>query len=270
MSRPAMPIEVMGILNVTPDSFSDGGQFNNFDNALRHAEQLVAEGADWLDIGGESTRPGAKDVAEQEELDRVIPVLEKLKSRFPVKLSVDTSKARVMSEAIRVGVDMVNDVRALRAPGALEAVANSECLVCLMHMLGQPREMQHNPEYDDVVLEVKAFLEQRVRDCETQGIHKNRIFIDPGFGFGKTVRHNYELLQRLQALHDMDLPMLIGLSRKSMIGAVTDQTVEHRLAGSLAGATIAAMKGARILRVHDVAETRDIVRVVTATITGEC
>ena len=266
----AFPIEVMGILNVTPDSFSDGGSFNTTDKALRHAEKMIAEGADWLDIGGESTRPGAKDVQEQEEVDRVLPVLEKIRDNFDVKVSVDTSKAKVMSESIRVGVDMINDVRALRETGALEAVADADCYVCLMHMMGQPRVMQDNPDYEDVVLEVKAFLEERVRICEVAGIDKSRLMIDPGFGFGKTVRHNYQLLNKLQAFHEMDLPMLIGLSRKSMLGAVTDRAVDERLAASLAGATISAMKGAKILRVHDVAQTKDIVQVVTATITGEC
>jgi len=265
-----LPIQIMGILNVTPDSFSDGGQFNSLERALVQAERMLLDGAHWLDIGGESTRPGAKAVSVQEELDRVIPVVERLKSEFKVNISVDTSKPEVMSAAIVAGADMINDVKALREPGALKAVAQGDSLVCLMHMQGEPRTMQEQPYYEDVVNEVKAFLEERVRACETLGIHRNRIYIDPGFGFGKSLRHNYELLQRLQALHELNLPLLIGISRKSMLGAVTGKEVHERLSASVAAATIAAMKGAQILRVHDVAETKDAVQVVAATLTGDC
>lgn len=260
---------VMGILNATPDSFSDGGRYNQLEAALQRSAQMVAEGADWIDVGGESTRPGAADVSEQEELDRVIPLIEALKSRFAVKVSVDTSKASVMQAAVDVGVDMINDVRALREPGALEVAARSDVLLCLMHMQGQPRSMQEAPDYDDVVYEVKMFLEQRIARCNQAGIDSSRLLLDPGFGFGKTVRHNYQLLQRLAALHEYGLPLLVGVSRKSMLGAVTDRKVEERLAASIAGATIAAMKGAQIVRVHDVEQTVDAMQVVHATLNGE-
>lgn len=260
---------VMGILNVTPDSFSDGGQFNQLDAALRQAEQMQAAGAEWIDIGGESTRPGAAEVALQAEIDRVIPVIEAVRQRFDMQISVDTSKAGVMQAAIQAGVAMINDVRALREPGALEVAAQSQVQICLMHMQGQPRSMQEAPDYDDVVCEVKDFLQQRIDTCVRAGIGRERLLLDPGFGFGKTVRHNYQLLQRLPALREFDLPLLIGLSRKSMLGAVTGREVEGRLAASIAGATIAAMKGADVIRVHDVAETVDAIQVVHATLNGE-
>lgn len=261
--------EVMGILNVTPDSFSDGGQFTNLESALRQAQKLFDEGASWIDVGGESTRPGAADVSCEAELDRVVPVIEAILSRFEVKVSVDTSKPEVMQAAVQAGASMINDIRGLREPGALQAAANSGALVCLMHMQGQPRSMQQAPDYEDVVCEVKDFLRARIEACEAEGIERNRLLLDPGFGFGKTVRHNYQLLQRLQAFHEFDLPLLIGVSRKSMLGAVTGRDVDQRLAASVAGATIASMKGAHILRVHDVAATVDAVQVVQATLTGE-
>jgi len=264
------PIEVMGILNVTPDSFSDGGRFNNLDAALRQAEQMLAAGASWLDIGGESTRPGSAAVAVEAELERVIPVVTALRQRFDVKLSVDTTKTAVMREAIAAGVTMVNDVNALREEGAVELLAQHPAvLVCLMHMQGQPRTMQQQPKYDDVVAEVSEFLQQRVNLCTQAGIQKQNIYLDPGFGFGKSLGHNYQLLQRLEALHKLQLPLLIGLSRKSMLGQVTGRAVAERLAASIAGATIAAMKGARIIRVHDVKETVDAMQVVAATLAGE-
>lgn len=261
--------EVMGILNATPDSFSDGGRFNHLDAALKRCEQMVKEGADWIDVGGESTRPGAAEVSALQELERVIPVIEAIKQRFEVKVSVDTSKPEVMQAAIVAQVDMINDVRALQEPGALEAVAPSEVLVCLMHMQGEPRSMQQTPDYADVVYDVKLFLEQRINSCQQAGISAQRLLLDPGFGFGKTVRHNYQLLQRLASLHEYGLPLLIGLSRKSMLGAVTHTEIDERLAASIAGATIAAMKGARIVRVHDVKPTVDAMHVVHATLNGE-
>lgn len=269
MSKLARPLSVMGILNITPDSFSDGGNYNNVDDALRRAETMIQAGATWLDIGGESTRPGAQAVAEAEELDRVIPVLEAIKQRFDVKVSVDTVKPAVMSAAIETGVDMINDVNALREPGAIEVVAASDVEVCLMHMQGEPRTMQHDPRYEDVICEVKTFLEDRIHQCAKGGIDGHRIWLDPGFGFGKSQRHNYQMLQRLQAFHELRCPLLIGMSRKSMIGHVTGKNVNERLSGSIAAATIAAYKGARMIRVHDVAETVDAMRIVSATLEGD-
>jgi dihydropteroate synthase len=255
---------VMGILNVTPDSFSDGGKHSRLDDALRQAETMLNEGALILDIGGESTRPGAVDVTEQEELERVIPVITALRERFDCVLSVDTSKAAVMSAAIQAGADMINDVRALLEPGALDVAAASQVPVCLMHMQGAPRSMQHKPHYDDVVAQVKQFLLQRAQACEQAGIGKERIILDPGFGFGKSLQHNYLLLAQLKPLVDSGYPLLAGMSRKSMIGQLLNVPVNERLAGSIACATIAALQGARIIRVHDVKETVQAVRVVTA------
>lgn len=269
MSRQRQPFQVMGILNVTPDSFSDGGAYNSLSSALKRAEAMVAAGASWLDVGGESTRPGAADVSEAEELQRVIPVIAAIAREFPVQISVDTSKAAVMREAVAAGASMINDVRALREPGALAAAAATPAQVCLMHMVGQPRTMQDAPEYDNVIADIKQFFQQRIAACNAAGIANDRILLDPGFGFGKTVRHNYELLHRLACFHDFNLPLLIGMSRKSMLGAVTGREVDQRLPASIAAATIAMMKGAAILRVHDVAETMDAVKVVTATLTGE-
>ena len=269
MQRRKTLTEVMGILNVTPDSFSDGGQHNELEAAIQRCQAMVEAGVDWIDVGGESTRPGAAAVSESAELERVVPVIEAIASRFEVKISVDTSKAQVMRAAVAAGAQMINDVRGLREDGALAAAAEGNARVCLMHMQGQPRSMQASPEYDDVVSDVKGFLRQRIEACEAAGIDRARLLLDPGFGFGKTVQHNYQLLQRLPAFIEFDLPILVGLSRKSMIGAVTQTTVEQRLAGSIAGATIAALKGARIIRVHDVKETVDAMKVVQATLTGE-
>ncbi|SFV21425.1 dihydropteroate synthase [Pseudidiomarina donghaiensis] len=263
-------IEVMGIINTTPDSFSDGGRFNQLDAALRQAEQMVNDGVHWLDVGGESTRPGSSGVSAQEEIDRVIPLVEQLQSRFNVAISVDTCKTVVMAEALKHNVQMINDINALRDEGAEALLAQADGVkVCLMHMQGEPRTMQHEPRYDDVVVEVKQFLTSRVRACEAAGIQKTNIYLDPGFGFGKSVRHNYQLLKRLQAFHELQLPLLVGMSRKSMLGQVTDRPVDERLAGSIAAATIAAMKGAQIIRVHDVKETVDAMKIVAATLAGE-
>lgn len=253
---------VMGILNVTPDSFSDGGKFTNTDAALQQVEQMIAHGAKIIDIGGESTRPGAAEVTEADEINRVIPILKAIKQRFDVAVSIDTSKASVMTEAVNYGADMINDVRALQNKGCIEAVAQSEALVCLMHMQGQPRTMQDNPKYDDVVEDIKIFLSDRVESCINAGINKERIVLDPGFGFGKTLEQNYELLARMDEFSTMSLPVLAGISRKSMIGNLLQRPVEQRLAGSLATAIIAAQKGAKIIRVHDVKETVDALTIL--------
>lgn len=250
----------MGVVNVTPDSFSDGGRFFDAKAAVAHARQLAGEGADLLDIGGESTRPGAAPVSEAEELDRIIPVVEGLKD-IEKPLSVDTRRPAVMRAALQAGASMINDVRALQEPGAIDAVRGSPCAVCLMHMKGEPATMQQEPHYDDVVAEVREFLAQRVRACESAGIARSRLVVDPGFGFGKTVSHNLMLLKNLLSLGDLHLPVLAGLSRKSTLGKLTGRPVGERLAGSLALALLALERGATILRVHDVKETRDVIAV---------
>jgi dihydropteroate synthase len=255
---------VMGILNVTPDSFSDGGRFIDSSQALDHAQRLLEAGAGIIDIGGESTRPGAADVSEEEELRRVIPVIDALANRFSVPISIDTSKAAVMTAAVEAGATIINDVRALREPGALEAAARTDAAVCLMHMQGQPRSMQLEPHYDDVVAEVKAFLLERAAACEAAGIARERIVLDPGIGFGKQLQHNLALLAHLPALAELGWPLLVGVSRKSMFQALLGRRVEQRLAGGLAVATAAVLDGAAILRVHDVAETVDAVKVAVA------
>ena len=255
---------VMGILNVTPDSFSDGGQFNCLDAALYQAEQMLSDGAAILDIGGESTRPGAQDVSEQEELDRVIPVIEAVRQRFDCVISIDSSKAAVMSAAVQAGADIINDVRALQEPGAIEVAAACGIPVCLMHMQGAPRSMQQSPSYEDVVSDVMHFLQERVQVCEQAGIDRKQVILDPGFGFGKNLSHNYKLLQKLDYFTTQGFAVLAGMSRKSMIGQLLNEPVAQRLAGSLACATIAAIKGAHIIRVHDVKETVQVVKVVTA------
>ena len=252
---------VMGILNVTPDSFSDGGRYQGLEFALSHAEQMLREGATMIDIGGESTRPGSPSVPLREELARVMPVLYALRT-LDVALSVDTCKPEVMREAIIAGADMVNDVNAFRAPGAIEAVRDSDCGLCVMHMQASPQTMQQAPAYTDVVQDVIAFLTARVDAMVGEGIARERICIDPGFGFGKTVEHNFALLRGLRRIGDeVGLPVLAGLSRKSMIGAVTGRPVEQRIAGSVGGALAAVAHGARIVRVHDVADTVDALKV---------
>ncbi|MBM0491158.1 dihydropteroate synthase [Aeromonas jandaei] len=260
---------VMGILNVTPDSFSDGGHFNQIERAVAHARQMVADGATLIDIGGESTRPGAPDVSEQEELDRVIPVVERLVSECDVMLSLDTSKAVVMREGCKAGAHLINDVRALLEPGALDAAAEARVPVCLMHMQGQPRTMQVEPHYDDLVGEVKAFFDERIAACLTAGIAREQLLLDPGYGFGKTLAHNYQLLAAQGELLDYGLPLLVGMSRKSMIGNLLNRPVGERLAGSLACALIGMQHGARIIRVHDVRETMDALRVGWQAMTGQ-
>jgi dihydropteroate synthase len=265
----SMPV-VMGIVNVTPDSFSDGGQFDNFDAACAQVDKLVAEGAMILDIGGESTRPGAAEVTLEQELARVIPVIEYAAKKYAsavdkIWISIDTSKPEVMQAAVNAGANMINDVRALQLEGALEMAASLQVPVCLMHMKGEPKDMQDAPEYQDIMQEVSDFFDARVHACLAAGIEREQIILDPGFGFGKTLEHNYQLLAQLPTLHAFHLPILIGLSRKRMIGELLQREVNERLAGSLAGALIAAQQGARILRVHDVAETHDVLAVMSAT-----
>lgn len=256
--------QVMGILNVTPDSFSDGGKYTQFDYALEQAEQMITDGATIIDIGGESTRPGAKAVSEHDELVRVIPVLKAIKQRFDIVVSIDTSKASVMSAAIDAGADMINDVRALQNDGCLAAIANSNIPVCLMHMQGIPKNMQNNPSYDHVIDDIIMFFQQRIDTCLSAGIARERLILDPGFGFGKTLEQNFYLLANLSKFNQLGLPLLAGLSRKSMIGKLLNREVEQRLAGSLATAIIAAQQGAHIIRVHDVKETVDALKVLKA------
>lgn len=258
--------QIMGILNFTPDSFSDSGRFFRLDKALFQAEKMLNEGAAIIDIGGESTRPMAEEVSEQEELQRVVPLVEAVRQRFDCWISVDSSKALVMREAAKVGMDLINDIRALQQPNALQAAAELGLPVCIMHMQGQPRTMQANPKYADVVQDVLAFLRNCSTECIAAGVRKENLIWDVGFGFGKTVQHNYQLLQRLTTFCEDGYPLLVGLSRKSMIGAVLDKPVEERLIGSAVGALIAAQNGARILRVHDVAATADALKVWQATI----
>ncbi|MCL1118976.1 dihydropteroate synthase [Shewanella seohaensis] len=260
----ASPV-VMGILNVTPDSFSDGGKFSSFELACQHADDMVAQGALIIDIGGESTRPGAADVTVEDELARVIPLVEYVAKHHDVWISVDTSKPEVMRQAVNAGAHLINDVRALLEPGALETAAQLNVPICLMHMQGAPRSMQTAPEYQDVVADVTEFLCERIQACIDAGIPRERLLIDPGFGFGKTLEHNYELLAKLERFEPFELPILIGLSRKSMIGNLLARPTSERLAGSLAGAMIAAQKGAHIIRVHDVPETVDMLKVLQAT-----
>ena len=256
--------QVMGILNVTPDSFSDGGRFVARDRALAHARAMVEEGAAIIDVGGESTRPGAEAVPVQQELDRVVPVIEALRAELPAAVSVDTSKPEVMRAAVAAGAGLINDVRALREPGALAAAVDAGVPVCLMHMQGEPRSMQQQPQYTDVVAEVRDFLLERAAACEAAGIPPDRILLDPGFGFGKTVEHNLRLLKHLPVLADTGYVVLAGLSRKSLIGAVLGLPVERRLAPSVALAVLAVWQGARIVRAHDVAATVQAVRMCEA------
>ncbi|MBW0237925.1 dihydropteroate synthase [Pseudomonas sp. D1HM] len=255
---------VMGILNVTPDSFSDGGRFAPLDAALRHAESMVLAGATLVDVGGESTRPGAPVVSPQEELDRVAPVVERISRELDVIISVDTSAPIVMTEVARLGAGLINDVRSLRREGALQAAAATGLPVCLMHMLGEPGDMQDNPHYEDLVGEVSTFLADHMARCVAAGIAPERIVLDPGFGFAKTLQHNLSLFKHMDALFLLGRPLLVGVSRKSMIGQTLGRPVNERLFGSLALAALAMTKGARILRVHDVAETVDVVRMIAA------
>jgi dihydropteroate synthase len=257
--------QVMGILNVTPDSFSDGGKFATFDKALAQVEQMIFDGVDIIDIGGESTRPGAVDVSEEDELARVIPLLKAIKSKFDIKVSIDTSKAEVMSQAIAHGADIINDVRALQNEGCLAVLAKSKVPICLMHMQGLPRSMQENPQYDDVIGDIKQFFIDRISICEQAGINRERLILDPGFGFGKTLEQNYQLLAQLHQFSDLGLPLLSGTSRKSMIGNLLSRNVDERLAGSLTTAIIAAQQNASIIRVHDVKETVDALKVLSIT-----
>lgn len=259
---------IMGILNVTPDSFSDGGKFVSLEAAIEQAEQMIAEGVDIIDIGGESTRPGSQPVPLQQELDRVMPVIYALRD-CGKPLSIDTYKTEVMKEALAAGADMINDIGAFSAAGAVEAVVDADCALCVMHMLRDPQTMQIDPRYENVVSEVTAFLQERVAVLEASGVRRERICIDPGFGFGKTVEHNLTLLKNLGRIQStLELPLLAGLSRKSVVAAITGRPVEQRLAGNLAAALIAVYHGARILRVHEVAETVDAIKMWQASING--
>jgi dihydropteroate synthase len=260
--------QVMGILNVTPDSFSDGGRHNTLDLALRHAQAMIDAGATILDIGGESTRPGAAEVSEEEELARVVPVVEAIARRFDVWISVDTSKASVIREAASAGMHLINDIRSLQEPGALQAAAETGLPVCLMHMQGDPKTMQHAPRYDNVVAQVDQYFVEQIARCVNAGIPKSKLLLDPGFGFGKNLEHNYQLLARLAEFHHFGLPLLVGMSRKSMVGQLLHVSPEKRVTGSIACAVIAAMQGAQIVRVHDVKETVEAMRIVEATLSA--
>lgn len=255
---------IMGILNVTPDSFSDGGEFDRVDAAVARALEMQVQGALMIDIGGESTRPGAQPVDAAQEIDRVVPVIEAIRRQSDIPISIDTSKPEVMIAAVQAGANLVNDVNALRAEGAVGCCAELAVPVCLMHMQGEPRSMQQNPEYSDVVVEVRDFLLERVRVCLDAGIAQNQILLDPGFGFGKSLAHNLQLLSRLNEFCELDFPVLVGISRKSMLGAILDRDVDQRVIGGVAAAVIAYGKGARWFRVHDVAETSDALKICIA------
>lgn len=255
----------MGVLNITPDSFSDGGRFLEPSAAIEHALQMQSEGAAIIDVGGESTRPGAMPVCAEEELERVLPVIEALAGRLEVPVSIDTSKPEVMAAAVRAGAGMINDVRALQQPGAIEAALEAEVPVCLMHMQGEPGTMQQNPRYtDDVVAEVLDFLLERLRACETAGMARERLLLDPGFGFGKTLTHNLQLLAKLARFGEAGVPVLVGMSRKSMIARILEREDDERVYGSVAAAVLAATRGARLIRAHDVQATVDALAVVRA------
>ncbi|WP_148051894.1 dihydropteroate synthase [Atlantibacter hermannii] len=260
---------VMGILNVTPDSFSDGGKHNQLIDAVKHANAMINAGATIVDVGGESTRPGASEVSVDEELSRVIRVVEAVAQRFEVWVSVDTSKPEVIRESARAGAHIINDIRSLSEPGALEAAAQTGLPVCLMHMQGEPRTMQNAPHYDDVFESVNRYFVEQIARCEAAGIAKENLLLDPGFGFGKNLHHNYQLLARLSEFHHFELPLLVGMSRKSMVGQLLNVGPTERLSGSLACAVIAAMQGANIIRVHDVKETVEAMRVVEATLSAK-
>ena len=255
---------IMGILNVTPDSFSDGGQFTVLDRAVEHALLMQLQGADIIDIGGESTRPGAEPVVLADEIERVIPVIEAIRRQSQIPISIDTSKPEVMRAAVAAGASLVNDVYALRAPGAVEVCAELAVPVCLMHMQGEPRSMQHKPQYQNVVSEVSQFLLQRAQVCIDRGIAKHAIVLDPGFGFGKTTVHNLQMLAHIKTFSGLDFPVLIGLSRKSMFGEILNRPVAERVIGSVAAVVLAWQQGGRFFRVHDVAQTVDVLRVCEA------
>lgn len=255
-------IDVMGILNITPDSFSDGGKYTQIDAALAQVESMIEDGASIIDIGGESTRPGAVDVSVKDEIARVIPLLKAIKQRFTIKVSIDTSKASVMAESIEHQADIINDVRALQNEGCLAVMSQTNLPICLMHMQGLPRTMQAAPQYDDLINDIHTFFKERIAHCNAHGITTDRIILDPGFGFGKTLEQNYELLAQLSTFKNFNLPILAGLSRKSMIGNLLNRDVDERLAGSITTAVIAAQQGANIIRVHDVKETVDALKVL--------
>ena len=259
--------QVMGIVNMTPDSFSDGGNYNNLDDAMRRVDSMIQSGATFIDVGGESTRPGAAEVSVEEELDRVIPLVEKIARYFDVWISVDTSKPQVMTESAKAGAHLINDIRALTEPDAIEAAAKTQLPVCIMHMQGDPKTMQNAPHYQqDIYQEVDQFFTQHINRCVNAGIEREKIILDPGFGFGKTLQHNYRLLAKLNNFHHFGLPLLVGMSRKSMIGQVLNVAPQERMIGSVSCAVIAAMQGAQIIRVHDVKETFDALRIVQATL----
>ncbi|OCG61274.1 dihydropteroate synthase [Gilliamella sp. GillExp13] len=259
--------QVMGIVNMTPDSFSDGGNYNNLDDAMRRVDRMIQAGATFIDIGGESTRPGATEVSVDEELNRVIPLVEKIARYFDVWISVDTSKPQVMTESAKAGAHLINDIRALTEPGAVEAAAQTGLPVCIMHMQGDPKTMQNAPYYElDIYQEVDNFFTKQIQRCINEGIDRQKIILDPGFGFGKTLMHNYRLLATLERFHHLNLPLLVGMSRKSMIGQVLNVPPQERTLGSVTCAVIAAMKGAKIIRVHDVKETFNALRIVQATL----
>lgn len=257
-------VQVMGILNVTPDSFSDGGQFSTFKQALKQVELMIEDGVNIIDIGGESTRPGAIEVSEKDEIARVIPLLKMIKSRFDIAVSIDTSKAGVMSEAILHGADMINDVRALQNENCLDVVAQSDISICLMHMQGMPRTMQESPHYKNLIDDIITFFQRRIESCEIKGIKRERLILDPGFGFGKTLKHNYKMLADFAQFKSLHLPLLAGVSRKSMLGDLLNRDVKQRLSGSLTAAIVAVQQGASIIRVHDVAESVDALKVLKA------
>ncbi|MGO2498001.1 MAG: dihydropteroate synthase [Vibrio litoralis] len=254
--------QIMGILNATPDSFSDGGKFNQLDKALLQVDAMIEAGATVIDIGGESTRPGAKEVSLEDELNRVIPLVKAIRQKSDVWISIDTSKAEVMKQSIECGADIINDVRSLSLPGALEVVAKANVPVCIMHMQGEPKNMQDNPEYQNVLQDIDDFLTQRIDECITAGIKRENIIIDPGFGFGKTLAHNYHLLANLERFHQYKLPILAGMSRKSMVSKALNKPTSECVIGSVVCATLAAQQGAQIIRVHDVQETQDAMRIL--------
>jgi len=257
-------VKVMGILNVTPDSFSDGGKFSSLEKGLKQVDKMMADGVDIIDIGGESTRPGAEKVSEKEELSRVIPLLKAIKSRFNVDVSIDTSKAIVMAESIEHSADMINDVRALQNEGCINILAQTNIPICLMHMQGLPETMQENPSYSNIIEEINCFFENRISACHQGGINKERLILDPGFGFGKTIDQNFELLAEYSQFKRFGLSLLSGTSRKSMIGNLLNRNIKQRLAGSLTSAIISIQQGANIIRVHDVQETVDALKTLKA------